>query len=214
MKKQSIIALVLFLLIPVVLRLGGLLFSVINPEVAAGHLDYARNYHRLSLLKNLSFFGSLAVAALLCLLVFLLVIRSKRRSPLWMLLAVFGPFGFAILSMLNDRDPAETDRYARFQRNLHAPARGAWELGVFISIWVLGWQAMVLKRTLSIWREAVTTGVSTAQIIAVRDASGGMWAFSEGNEVMYFVILLYLLLPIGFYFLSPVAARIASPRPR
>jgi len=25
-----------------------------------------------------------------------------------------------------------------------------------------------------------------------------MWAFSEGNEVMYLVVLFYLLWPIGF----------------
>ena len=51
MKKQSVVALVLLLLIPVVLVLGGLLFSLINPEIAAGHPDYVRNFHLLHLLK-------------------------------------------------------------------------------------------------------------------------------------------------------------------
>ena len=37
MKKQTALALVLLLLIPFVLMLGGLLFSLINPEIAAGH---------------------------------------------------------------------------------------------------------------------------------------------------------------------------------
>lgn len=38
MKKQTVVALALLLLIPVVTMLGGLLFSLINPESAAGHL--------------------------------------------------------------------------------------------------------------------------------------------------------------------------------
>ena len=33
-------------------------------------------------------------------------------------------------------------------------------------------------------------------IIDQQDASGGMWAFSEGNEVMFFLVLLYLLRPV------------------
>ena len=39
MKKQTVVALVLLLLIPVVAMLGGLLFSMINPEIAAGHAN-------------------------------------------------------------------------------------------------------------------------------------------------------------------------------
>ena len=37
MKKQSVLALVLFLLVPGVLVLGGMLSVLINPEIAAGH---------------------------------------------------------------------------------------------------------------------------------------------------------------------------------
>ena len=55
MKKQTVVALVLLLLIPVVSMLGGLLFSLINPEIAAGHSNYVRNYHILSLVKTMSF---------------------------------------------------------------------------------------------------------------------------------------------------------------
>jgi hypothetical protein len=33
-----------------------------------------------------------------------------------------------------------------------------------------------------------------------QDASGGMWAFSEGLEVIYLVVLIYLLWPILFNF--------------
>jgi hypothetical protein len=46
--------------------------------------------------------------------------------------------------------------------------------------------------------EAAATGMSTAQIIDQQNASSGMWAFSEGNEVLYLVVLFYLLWPICF----------------
>jgi cbb3-type cytochrome oxidase subunit 3 len=36
-----------------------------------------------------------------------------------------------------------------------------------------------------------------------------MWAFAEGNEVMYFVILFYLLLPFIFWIAGRSAALIA-----
>ena len=68
-KKQSVVALVLLLLIPLVLTLGGMLFNLINPEIAAGHPNYVRNYHLLSLLKNTSFWASVAGVAVLWLLV-------------------------------------------------------------------------------------------------------------------------------------------------
>jgi hypothetical protein len=57
---------------------------------------------------------------------------------------------------------------------------------------------MVLKRDLMILYESATTGISTAQIIDRQNASSGMWAFSEGLEVLFLVVLFYLLWPICF----------------
>src|SRR5437868_2959195 len=111
MKKQMVAALVLLLLIPVVMMLGGLLFNLINPEIAAGHPNYVRNFHLLSLLKIGSFWASGALVATLWLLSCFLVIRSKERSSLWLFCAALGPLGFAILMTLKDRVPGETDRY-------------------------------------------------------------------------------------------------------
>ena len=210
MKKQTIVALVLLLLIPVVLRLGGLVFSMINPESAAGHADYVRNYQFLNHAKIMSLWASFAVVAILWLVVCFLVIRSKERSSWWLFVAALGPIGFAILSTLNDRAPAETDRYARFVQNLNRFVRAGYEIFTFAIIWVLAEQAMVLKRNLMIMHESATTGISTAQIIDVRNASSGMWAFAEGNEVMYFVVLLYLIWPIAFNILGRVAGTIRS----
>ena len=210
-KKQWIVALVLFLLIPCVLKLEGTLFGLVNPESAAGHPDYAQNYHRLSQLRHMVLWGSEAAVAVLWLLVCLLVIRSKKRSALWLFMAALGPFGFAVLTMLDDHAPGETDSYARFVRNLNWFVRAGYELCIFVLAWVLAYQGMVFKRNLMIRHEAAITGMSVAQIIDQQNASSGMWAFAEGNEVMYLVILFYLLWPIVFNLVGR-AAPMASPK--
>lgn len=210
MKKQSIAALLLLLLIPVVLMLGGMLSNLIDPEMAASHPNYARNFQLLSTLKILTFIASLTCAAVLWMLACVVVIRSKRRSYLWVLLAALGPFGFAVLAMLSDRAPLETDRYARFVRNLNGYVHVGYEVCCFLLVWVIAYEAMVLQRTLMIRLEAANTGVSTAQIMSLQNASSGMWAFAEGNEVMFLVAVLYLLRPLIFSLVSGVGGMLAS----
>ena len=212
MKKQTIAALVLLLLIPMVLLLGGLLFSLINPEIAAGHPNYVRNYHLLSMVKITLAFGSAAVAGILWLLACFLVIRSKKRSSWWLLFAALGPIGFAIMARLRDKASAETDPHTRFVRSLSRFVRVGYEVGIFLATWLLAYQAMVLKRNLMILYQSATTGISTAQIVNLQNASSGMWAFSEGMEVMYIVVLLYVIWPIAFNLAARVAAIMASPR--
>jgi len=214
MKKQHLVALVLLLLIPVVLALGGLLFSLINPEIAAGHPNYVRNFHLLNLLKLSVIWATVATVAVLWLLVCLQVIRSKKRSGAWLFLAALGPFGLAVLAMLSDRETAGLDPYSRFVGSLNVFVRVGYEICAFVILWLLAWEAMVLKRTLMIRFEAVTTGVPVAQIIDLQNASSGMWAFGEGLEVMFLVVLLYLLRPVVFNLVSRVTAIATSPRPR
>lgn len=211
MKKQSVLALVFLLLIPVALVLGGMVSNLIDPEIAAGYSNYARNFQILSTLKILTFFASVAGATVLWMLACFVVIRSKKRSYLWLLLAVFGPFGIAVLAMLSDRAPLETDRYARFVGHLNGYVRVGYEVCTFVLVWVLAYEAMVLQRNLMIHYEAATTGVSTAQIISVQNASSGMWAFAEGNEVMFLVAVFYLLRPMVFSLVSQVTT-MASPK--
>jgi hypothetical protein len=206
-KKQLLVALLLLLLIPAVTVGAGILFSLINPEIAAGHPNYSRNWHLLNALKLSVMYGSFLVIFALYLVGCLLVVRSKKQSRLWLILAPLGPLGFAVLSVLNDRAPATTDRYSRLVRSLNAWVRVGYELLTFVVIWELAEQIMVLKRNLMIWYQSATTGVSRAQIIAIQDASGGMWAFGEGLEVIFFVILLYLLRPILFNLVARVTAR-------
>lgn len=214
MKKQSVVALLLLLLIPAVVMLGGLLFSMINPEIAAGHANYARNFHLLSLLRIALFIGSGIVAVFLWLLVCFLVIRSKQRSQWWLFLAALGPLGLAILATLNDRVPAEPDRHARFVRNLNKFQRVAYEVCKWLVIWELAYQAMVLKRNLMILYQSATTGTSAADILATQNASSGMWAFGEGLEVMFLAALFYLLWPIVFNMVARMASFVESPKPR
>lgn len=212
-KKRLLFALILLLMIPAVTIGAGILFSLINPEIAAGHPNYTRNWHLFNSLKMGVMYGSFAVVLALYLLGCFLVIRSKQQSRLWLLLAPLGPLGFAVLSVLNDRVPSEADRYTRFVSRLNVWLRIGYELSCFVLIWVLAEQTMVLKRNLMIWHESITTGVSTAQIIAIQDASSGMWAFSEGLEVVFFVLLLYLLRPVVFNLVSRVAARPSARTP-
>jgi len=213
-KKQTLLALLLLLLIPAVTVGAGILFSLVNPEIAAGHPNYARNWHLLNALKMGVMYGSFLVILSLYLLGCFLVIRSKEQSRAWLALAPFGPLGFAVLSVLNDRAPSQTDRYSRFVRGLNVWLRIGYELCCFVLIWELGEQIMILKRNLMIWYQSVTTGVSTAQIIAIQDASSGMWAFGEGLEVIFFVILLYLLRPILFNLAAKFVSRPTSQAPQ
>jgi hypothetical protein len=214
MKKQMAVALVPLLLIPIVVMLGGLLFSLINPEIAAGHPNYVRNYRLLSAAKLMMLFGSAAIAAILWLLPCFLVVRSKQRSSPWLFLAALGPIGFAILARLQDRASGEQDRYSRFVGHLNRLVRVVYEACCFGVIGLLAYQTMVLKRNLMILYQSATTGMSTAQIIAQQNASSGMWAFSEGIEVMYLVVLFYVLWPVVFNVAGHLATMMASPKAR
>lgn len=214
MKKQTLIALVLLLLIPVFVRLSGVWLTLINPERAAGHAAYVVTYQILSRLRIGLFLGSEAMVVILWFVVCYLVIRSKQRSAWWLLLAFLGPFGFAILFALADRAPVETDLHERFVRSVNPYLRAGYQLCIFVIFWMLAYQAMVLKRDLMIRHQAAVTGMSTAQIIDLQNASSGMWAFAEGNEVMYMVVLLYLLWPLLFNLVARVPAMMTPQKAR
>jgi hypothetical protein len=224
-KREWVIAVVLLLLIPVVLMVGGALFSLINPEIAAGHPNYVRNFHLLNMLKISVIWVTAAVVVVLWVLVCLQVIRAKKRSAAWLFLAALGPFGLAILAILNDATTngratsndtmlngatAETDKYSRFVRKMNWFVRAGYELCTFVIVWELAYQGMVLKRALMVRFEALRSGMSVAQVSDLHNASGGMWAFSEGMEVMFLVVLLYLLRPVVFNVVGRVAATMAS----
>ncbi len=77
--------------------------------------------------------------------------------------------------MLNDKDSAETDRYTNFVRKLNGFVGVELQgLPLPLIIWELAYEAMVLKRNLMIMYQSATTGVPTAQIIDIQNASSGM----------------------------------------
>ena len=197
-KRPYLLAIVSLLMIPAVTVLGGMLINSINPEIAAGSSNYERNFRLLSQVKTLSILAGSLMIMVLWLLTCFFLIKSKQRSYGWLPLAILGPFGLIILTMLSDNAPAPEDLYQHFVGKLKIYSRVAYELSFFVAVWVGAYQAMVLKRDLMIRYEAATTGTSTAQIIDLQNASSGMWAFSEGLEVLFLVALCYLLWPICF----------------
>jgi len=197
-KKYYVLAIVSFLLIPAVAVSAAMVFNFINPEIAAGHSSYERNYRLLNMAKNLSMLAALLVNAGLWFLTCFFLVKSKKQAYGWLPLALLGPFGFIILTVLGDKAPAPGDLYQRYVGKLKTYLRVAYELCVFVVIWVVAYQTMVLKRDLMIMHQAATTGSSTAQIIKQQNASSGMWAFGESLEVLYLVVFFYLLWPICF----------------
>ena len=197
-RRPYVLAIVSSLMIFAVTVLAGRLINSINPEIAAGDSNYERNYWLLSLAKHLSILAVLLVIIGLWFLTCFFLVKSKKRSYGWLPLAMLGPFGLIILTMLSDNAPAPGDLYRQFVGKLKTYLRVAYELGFFVVVWVGAFLTMVLERDLMIIYEAATTGASTAQIIDQQNASSGMWAFREGLEVLFLVVLFYLLWPICF----------------
>ena len=197
-KRPYVLAIVSFLMIPAVTVLAGILINSIDPEIAARTSNYERNYRLLSLAKTLSVLAVLLVIMGLWFLTCFFLVKSKKRSYGWLPLAMFGPFGLIILTLLSDNVSAPGDLYQQFIRKLKIYLRVVYELGFFVVVWVGAFLTMVLERDLMIIYEAAATGTSTAQIIDQQNASSGMWAFREGLEVLFLVVLFYLLWPICF----------------
>jgi len=197
LKRRYVPALAFYLLIPVVLIVGMRLSFLIEPEWARGHANYAFGFWLLELVQRGVQLATLGLVMGLWLAVCHLVLKSRQRSPLWLALAAAGPFGFIAIAMLKDQAPAAEDLYQQFMRKLKIYWRVPLELAVFVAVWVLSFLLMVLKRDLMIQYESFSTGTSVDAIIARQNESSGMYAFSEGLEIFYFVVLLYLLLPMA-----------------
>jgi hypothetical protein len=114
-----------------------------------------------------------------------------------MSLAVLGPFGIMILTTLQDKAPLPGDLYQQFVGKLKFYLRVPLELCLFVLVWSVAYQTMILVGNLSIMYESASTGRTIAEIIEIRNASS-VWAFSEGLEVMYLMVLFYLLRPVCF----------------
>ena len=113
-ERPYVLTIVSFLIIPAVSVLAAMSINSINPEIAAGHSSYERNYRLLSLAKNLSVLAVLLVIMGLWFLTCFFLVKSKKRSYGWLPLAMLGPFGLIILTMLSDNAPAPGDLYQQF----------------------------------------------------------------------------------------------------
>ena len=197
-KRYYVLALACYLLIPAVVIAAGVLFRLIDPEIARGSADYVRSYRLLELARTGALMAMAGLALVLWASTCYLVLKSRQRSLRWLPLAAAGPFGFIAIAMLEDRARAPNDLYQQFSRKLKLYWRVPLEIAVFVSVWFLAYESVVLKRELLISFESFSTGTPATTIIAQQSASSGMWAFGEGLEEIYLVTLIYLLWPIFF----------------
>ena len=197
-RRHYVMAVACYLAIPAVVIAGFGLSRLIDPEMARATTDYARNFRLLQMVATGALMATAGLALLLWIFTCYLVIKSRQRSPLWLLLAAGGPFGFMFISMLADRSPAPHDLYQQFIRKLKMYWRIPLEVIVFVSAWLLAYQCVMLKRDLLNSFESFSTGTPVEMIVARQTASSGMYAFGEGLESTYLFILIYLLWPIFF----------------
>jgi hypothetical protein len=197
-KGRYVLALICYLSIPAVVVAGVGLFVLIDPEMARGSANYVRDYHLLDMARLGALGAAAGLAVVLWILCCYLVLKSRHRSLRWLSLAAAGPFGFSVIAALEDRSPVSGDLYQQFIRTLKTHWRVPLEIAVFVGVWFVAYEVVVLKRLLTIQLESLTTGATVSSIIAQQTASSGMWAAGEGIEQLYLVPLLYLLWPILF----------------
>jgi hypothetical protein len=197
-RRQYILAVVCYLLIPAVVIASGVVFRAIDPELARGSTDYTRNYRLLELARTGALMAMAGLALALWVSTCYLLLKSRQRSLGWVLLAAAGPFGFIVIAMLEDRAPAPHDLYQQLVRKLKLYWRVPLEIVLFISVWSFAFGLVVFKRDLMISYESFMTGTPAATIVDRQNASSGMWAFGEGLEEIYLVVLIYLLWPVFF----------------
>lgn len=208
LKRPYLLAIVCCLLIPVVILTGAAVHRLIDPEMAQGTANYTRNYLLLEWIGNGVLMGATGLSLALWIACCYFVIRARHRSLGWIVLAAAGPFGLIFIASLKDRSPSPGDLYQRFLKSLAIYWRVLFELAVFVLVWVLSYEAVVLERNLLIQVESLTTGTPTATIIDRQNASSGMYAAGEGMEALFLVAMLYLLRPLVFN----LAGRLFVPR--
>ncbi|MDP1613125.1 MAG: hypothetical protein Q8M11_18880 [Sulfuritalea sp.] len=197
-KRYHLLALACYLAIPVVLIAGVALASLIDPEMARSHADYARDYRLLDMVRQGALVDTAGVALLLWTATCYLLLKARQRSLNWLSLAAAGPFGFVVMAMLKDRAPAPDDLYQQFIGKLKAWWRVPLEIGVLVAVCLLAYLCVATLRELMIGYQSFARGIPAATIVAEQNASGGMWAFGEALEELYLVVLIYLLWPIAF----------------
>jgi len=185
-----------------------MLVIFIDPEIAHRTANYERNFRLLNSLKTILLLLTVAVDLGLWLLGFFLTLKSKKQSYWWLVLAALGPFGLAGIAMLDDKDPLPGDLYQRFVQRMKTIPRVAYELGVFVVVWVVAFLGMVIMRNVEVMVQAASSGMTQAQIIDQQNLSSGMYAFTEGLEAMGLLVVFYLVLPVLVNFAGQLFQRV------
>jgi hypothetical protein len=197
-KKYYVLAIVSLVLIPVVTMVGATIAILIDPEIAVHYANYERNFRILNQLKLGVILASFAADIGLWVLACFFLLKSKKRSYWWLPLSVLGPFGLIALTIVRDNDPLPGDLYQGFIRSMKSIWRVAYEVGLFVLVWVGAFLSVALIGEIRIMAESAYTGTPRAQIVNVQNASSGMWAFTEGLETLGLVVLFYLTFPVLF----------------
>ena len=207
-KKLNLLAIASLLLIPAVTILGVAVSTFINPEWAVRTSDYVRNYHLLDMARSGVLLATLLADIALWFTACFLVLKSKKQSRWWLAAGLLGPIGLIVLSVIPDHAPSSEDLYQRFLGRMKAASRIAYEIGLFVVVWISAFTIVSLITELRILGESIFTGTPRAQIVNVQLASSGMYAFGEFLEVTGLVVFFYLTFPVVFN----VAGRLLSFR--
>jgi len=197
-KKNYILAIVSLLMIPVVTMVGATIAILIDPEIAVHSANYERNFRLLNQLKLGLMLTAFALDIGLWILACYFLLKSKKQSYWWLPLSALGPFGLIALTIVRDNDPLPGDLYQRFIGSMKRFWRVGYELGLFVSVWIGAFVCVALLGEIRIIAESAFTGTPRSQIVAVQLASSGMWAFTEGLEMLALVVLFYLTFPVLF----------------
>jgi len=189
LSRQSL-AILAFLAIPLVIVLGGLLHHLIDPELARGTTDYAGNYALLERLRQACLNLSFALAGGLWFLAFGFHLLALQRSLVWIVLALFGPLGLAVIAIVG-RATEESEKRTAW------PWRLAREAAIFILLVVLANFLIYAKNEAWIaWTVAFRGAEAANAILADQMASSGMWAFAELLQILFLTTLFYLVRPL------------------
>src|SRR5689334_13124709 len=164
LKRLYLLALVCYLAIPAVMICGAGAVQLIDPEMARGRATYVRDYQFLNLARTGALWAAAGLAGVLWVVCCYLVLESRRRSLRWLSLAAAGPLGFGVIAALEDRSPAPGDLYQRVITKLKPYWRVPLELAVFVGVWTLAYNVVVLGREVLIRLESARTGTPIATI--------------------------------------------------
>jgi len=197
-RKYYGLSVLALLLIPLAAMLAAGILDAINPELAAGHANYARNFALLEHLRNAVPLAAALLLGVLWLLACIWLLRSKSRRRAWLWLTLAGSLGFAALTALSDHSPLTLyDAYGRQLARLPKLLRVLYEVVRFVAFTLLAWQLVEWLDSGTALLEATRRGLPLAEVLAERDASSGMWAFGDAVRAAYVFVLLYALWPVG-----------------